>query len=228
MLLRVRDYGTAHRELFPESSSGREAFDTVAHAIEQIDAHATAALSAARESQKTTTARRRVILERMQSIARTSRGVRTTAGTRLKLPMPTHTSDVAVITAARSFLNQAEPLHDQFVALGLSPTCLTELREAADAFDAAMADRRAGRAGVAAIQAGIKAALAQGCDAARTLDIAVVNTVGQDPVLLAAWQRDRRVVEGIGRGGSSQHPAPAPAADAAADGAPAASLRKAS
>jgi hypothetical protein len=122
----------------------------------------------------------------------------------LTLPMPARKSDVAVITAARSFLKEAEALQDQFVSLGLPPTCLTELREATDAFAAALAERRAGRSGVAGASAGITAAIAEGVEAARTLDIVVLNTIGNDPVLLATWQRDRRVVAWRGKGGAEE------------------------
>jgi len=194
MLLRVRDYGKAHQEHFPESTAGEKAFATVARVIDEIDAHATEKLSAPRESQRTKAARRQIILDRMQMIARTSKGVRTAAGAALNLPMPARKSDVAVLAAARSFLKDAEPLQDQFVSLGLPSTCLTELREATEAFDAALSERRTGRSGVAGASAGIKAALTEGIDAARTLDIVVQNTVGNDPVLLASWERDRRIV----------------------------------
>lgn len=47
-------------------------------------------------------------------------------------------------------------------------------------------ERRAG-SGVAAAQAGIKAALADGARAVSTLDIVVPNTLGSNAVLVAAW-----------------------------------------
>ena len=55
----------------------------------------------------------------------------------------------------------------------MPPTWLTDLRQAADAFAEAVRNRGDGRAGVAAAQAGITAALAEGLDAARTLDVIV-------------------------------------------------------
>ena len=222
MLLRVRDFGTTHRGLFPESSSGHKAFATVTRAVEQIDTHNTARDVAVRESHVNKTARRKVILDRMRRIARTSTSVAVESGALLQLKMPKRSSDVAVSAAARTFLTQAEAYHDQFVALGLPATCLTDLREALDAFEAAMTDRRLGRAGVAAAQAGIKAALTTGANAARTLDVVVLNTVGHDPSLVAAWQRDRRIVEGTTKATPSSDTATpevvtAPAAPAAGE-----------
>jgi hypothetical protein len=196
MLLRIRDFGAAHRERFPESSGGGQALAIVAKAVAEIEAHAAAKLVHVREAHRERSARRTIILDRMKAIARTSRGVRTASGALLELPMPRRRSDVAVVTAARAFLREVEPHEDQLVSLGLPPTCLAELRQAAEAFDAALAQGRAGRSGVAAGQAGIVAAIAAGTGAARILDIVVPNTMGQDPVLMAAWARGRRIVEG--------------------------------
>jgi hypothetical protein len=49
MFLRVRDFGTTYRDLFPESSAGGQAFAQVAQAISEIDWHAQAKLGAARD-----------------------------------------------------------------------------------------------------------------------------------------------------------------------------------
>lgn len=200
MLLRVRDFGAAHQAHFPESSAASQAFATVARAVAEIEAHATTKVVISREGRKAKAATRKVILERMAAIARTSRGVRLETGDLLNLQMPTRTSDVAVLTAARGFLHEAEAHQAQLVRLGMPPTCLTELRAATDAFAAALGDRRAGRSGVAGAQAGIDAAITTGTDAARTLDIVVSNTLAHDPVAFAAWKRDRRIVEGKGQG----------------------------
>ena len=161
-LLRIRDFVAARQDRFPESSSGRVAFATVASAVAQIEEHTAAKLVAVRESHRDRIARRQLILDRMASIARTSRGVTLPSGATLRLRMPTRKSDVATITSARAFLWEAEPHQDQLVKLGLPATYLTELRDATEAFDEALKEGRAGRSGVAAAQAGITAALADG------------------------------------------------------------------
>jgi hypothetical protein len=196
MLLRVRDFGSRYQTRFPESSDGAQAFATVARAVAEIDAHATNSVVVLHQAQRSKAERRKTMLQRMQAIARTSRGIRTALGTPLRLTMPNRTSDIAVVRGARAFLQEAEPYQDQLVRLGLPATYFAELRDAADAFDAALTDRRAGRSGIAGAQAGIKAALTQATDAARTLDIIVANTFGDDPIVMAAWERDRRLVDG--------------------------------
>lgn len=195
MLLRVRDFGSRYQSRFPESSDGAQAFATVARAVAEIEAHDTNRMVVLHQAQRSKAERRKTMLQRMQTIVRTSRGIRTALGTPLRLTMPDRTSDVAVVRSARAFLQEAEPYQDQMVRLGLPATYFAELRDAADAFDAALTDRRAGRSGIAGAQAGIKAALTQGTEAARTLDIIVANTLGADPIVMAAWERDRRLVD---------------------------------
>jgi hypothetical protein len=239
MLLRVRDFGNAHRDLFPEPLSGHQAFVTVVRVISEIDAHTTARLIAARETRKDQAARRKVILARLQTIARTSRSVTQTSGALMRLRMPRNQADTALVAEARLVLTRAEAYHDQFVSLGLSTTCLTDLRQALDAFEAAMTDRRLGRAGVASAQAAIEALLTEGSNAARTLDVVVANTAANDPALLAAWERDRRLVAGKSKRDAAIEPSapaqpdapaatPTSAATPAEEVPPAAPLRRAS
>jgi hypothetical protein len=211
MLLRVRDFGANHQDRFPESSTGAQAFGTIAGLVAEIDTHAINKLVVVREARRLKADRRGVMLERMRTIARTSRGIRTESGTLLRLHMPDRTADIAVVCSARAFLQEATAYEDRFVSLGLPATCFAELREATDAFEAAMKDRRTGRAGVAGAQAGIKAGLKRGADTARTLDIIVANTLGSDPVAMAAWNRDRRLVDGRRKGPATGDPEPTPA-----------------
>ena len=196
MLLRTRDFGIAHQDRFPESAPGARTFADIAPIIAEIEAHATKKIVAVRESRRVRSDRRKVMLDRMKTIARTSRGIRSESGAPLRLQMPDRTSDVAILTEARAFLREAEPYQEQMVALGLPAAYFAELRETADAFAEAMAERRTGRSSVAGAQAGIKALLAEGSATARTLDIIVTNTLGNDTVAMAAWARDRKLVTG--------------------------------
>ena len=196
MLLRVRGFGIANRDRFPESSTGGQAFATVAQAIVQIDAHTTTKPLTAKDGREAMAIARAAIRDRMRIVARTGRGLRRAPGAAgHKLLMPQRVSDVALLAAARGFLSEAEAHKDQLVRLGLPATCLPELLQAVNDLEVALGERRAGRAGVAGAQAGIAAALTLGVTAVHTLDIVVPNTLEQDPVLFAEWQRHRRVVE---------------------------------
>jgi hypothetical protein len=195
MLLRVRDFGKTHPTVFPESSSSaHRALAAVTSAIDEIETHETARKIAARDTRRDQAARRAIILDRMRAIVRTSKRIVVDSGASLGLVMPRRVGDTAIAEAARRFAMLAEDYQAQFVSLGLPPSCLSDLRAAMTAFEAALSDRRVGRSGIAADAAANKAALAAGSDAARTLDVVVRNTAGQDGALLAAWNRDRRLV----------------------------------
>ena len=221
-LLRVRDFGNAHADLFPESSLGGQAFAKVTQATAQIDAHVVAKPLAAADGQHSKAVARAAVTEAMQAIANTARGLVETAPKRdRKLRMPKRTADVAVLQAGRRFVGEAEAVRDQLLALGLPPAWLTKLREATDDLEAAMQKRRSGREAVSAAQKGIAAALTLASSALRTLDIVVPNTIAHDPVLVGAWERDRRVVEGrpkhdtVTPTRTAEAPAPADATNAA-------------
>ena len=194
MLLRSRDFGLAHKERFPESSPGARQFADLARILADIEAHVTQKIVAVRETRRAKKDRRTLILDRMKAIIRTSRGIRSETGAPLGLRMPARTSDIAILAAARGFLEEVEPYQEQMVGLGLPAEYFGDLRQTAEAFADAMAKRRAGRSTVAGSQAGIKALLAAGSNVARTLDIIVANTLGGDAVAMAAWARDRKLI----------------------------------
>lgn len=197
MFLRVRDFGITHRDLFPESSRGGQSFAKVAQATLLLETHSVARLLAAHDGRRGKVAARAVVRRWMLSIARTARDVaRTTSGGNRRLRMPHRTADVALLTSARLFLDDGAPISDAFIELGLPNNWITEFRAAVDAFEEQLKGRRAGRYGVAAANAGIKAALKEGFGAIHTLDVIIANTLTNDPVLLAVWARGRRIVEG--------------------------------
>jgi hypothetical protein len=197
MLLRVRDFGMSHRAAFPESSKGGKTFAKVAQAVADIDAHATAKQLAAHEGRRAKAAARTAVRRWMLAIARTARDlIRATPELEATLRMPSRKAEVVLLGSARTFLEGAVRIEDQLVELGLSATFLAEFRGAVDTFENELAGRRSGRGRVAAGRAAIKAALIDGMDAARTLDVVVTNTLGHDPALFARWQRDRRLVDG--------------------------------
>jgi hypothetical protein len=196
MLLRVRDFGAAHQEQFPESSAGARAFADVARIVGSIEDHATKKIVAVREGRRVKNDRRKLMLDRMKTIARSSRGIQSETGGPLRLRMPDRTSDIAILTAARAFLREAEPYHAQLVELGLPASYFAELRQTADAFAEALTEHRTGRSDVAGAQAGITAGIKEGSATARRLDIIVANVLGGDPVAMAAWARDRKLVTG--------------------------------
>lgn len=194
MLLRVRDFGATYADRFPESSGAARAFAEVARLTAMIQEMDAKRIVAVREGQRARVDQRKLMLNRMKAIVRTSRAIRSATGSRLRLAMPNRRSDTTMVLAARAFLHETEPYQDQLEGFGLPAAYLTELRSTADVFEAALKARRAGRSGVAFARAAITAALGEGADLARTLDVIVHNLIGHDPAAMAAWTRDRRLV----------------------------------
>jgi hypothetical protein len=120
MLGRVRDFGQAHRDLFPESSVGGQAFATVAAAVAELSEHAVAKLSSAREGIRAKTEARHGLIDRLEAIARTARAIAVDRpGFDDSFRLPRQHSDEALVTIARVFIQDAEATKDQFVAHGL-------------------------------------------------------------------------------------------------------------
>jgi hypothetical protein len=195
MFQRVRDFGTAHRDVFPNGSAGAQAFAKVADAVAAFETHLDAKSTTAAQSRQTKTTARNALKARMRGVIRTSRGVaRVAADGRKALRMPVRRSDIALLTAARACVKAAKPIEADCMHLGLPATFLADLRDAIDDYERVIRDRRTHRDAAAAAQKGITAAIADGFAAIRTLDIVVTNAVEKDPERFAAWRRDRRLV----------------------------------
>ncbi len=197
MFLRVRDFGTTHRDRFPDASKGGQMFARVAAAAAQIETQGLARLHAVRDGRAGKAAARKAVSDWMLIIGRAARDLaRTGTGLSAGLHMPVRTSDAAFVTAARLFLETCQPVADELIQLGVGENWVSEFTAAIDAFEERRTNRRAGRYGVSAARAAIDAALDDGFDAIHTLDVVVTNTLKDDPVLTAAWLRARAIVEG--------------------------------
>ena len=87
----------------------------------------------------------------------------------------------------------AEPFKAQFIALALPETFVNDLMQLVDNFERALRERAAGKSENTAAKASIEAALASGLAAVRKLDVIVSNTLQDDAVTRAVWERERRV-----------------------------------
>jgi hypothetical protein len=192
--LKIRDFGHAHAQEFPDGSTARKAFDTVAAAAQKIEAHATAVAQAQAEGKRVTTLARAEITTRLALIARTTREASVDDAPGVEpAPTPKRRTDVALMSAARAFINQGQAVMERLVPLGLAPTLLTELQEQVDRFEQAARATGHVKARLATERAGIAAAFAAGTRAVARLHVIVTNTFAQNPVQLAEWKRVRRV-----------------------------------
>jgi hypothetical protein len=194
MLGRVRDFGQAHRDLFPESSVGGQAFATVAAAVAELSDYAVAKMSSAREGIRAKTEARHGLIERLEAIARTAHAIAVDRpGFDDSFRLPRQHSDEALVTIARVFIQDAEATKDQFVAHGLADTFVAELQKRLETFEQAARDREVGRSARIAAHAGIERALLAGLAAVRKLDVIVANHLQHDSTAIAVWEGERRL-----------------------------------
>ena len=219
MLVRVRDFGDAHADLFFESSLARQTFAAVTDAVEQLTAHTVAKLSSVRGT-PTKAMARAALTDRLAAISHTARVISaTTPGLEEKFVFPDRPSDQGLLMTARVFAQDAEPIADRFIAHVMPQTFLADLVAAIGQFEQAIHQRDAGKDERTVARARIQAALRSGGAAARALDAMVGNRLRDDPVTMAVWKRDRRVQYPPSRTRTSvDAPAPVAVPPAAAGG----------
>jgi hypothetical protein len=209
MLVRVRDFGKEHGDLFPISSPGGKAFAAVEAALAELSRYALSKVSshgAARDGGETRKAPRTALREQVDAISRTARLMSEDrpelAG---KFGVPKARTDRALLTAAGAFARDVEASEAEFVALGMPPTFRADLNTAIERLERGLHGRDAGRTEYAAARAGIRAALESGMAAVQKLDVIVANRLRGDPVTMAVWERDRRVryPKGAGSGAAA-------------------------
>ena len=222
MLVRVRDFGDNHGQLFPGSSVAREGFTAVAAAIQELDTQDLrhlAASASALLAQKTRT--RDALHARLQAIGQTARVLAEDApGLDEQFPMPAGLSDQSLLTTGRKFARDVEPFTSQFIAHGMPVTFVADLNALVDGFDRAVRDRGLGRETRHAARASTKAAFSSGLAAVRRLNAVVINHLCDDEVTTTVWEQARRGVypERSRRTGATPAPAAAGAAPASSSG----------
>lgn len=213
MLRRVRDFGTLHQAQFTDGSAARSAFTAVAAALDGLSANHKTKMAAAQEGFRAKKIARRTLSRQLDDIARSAKIIaRTTPGFDDGFRLPERRNDQVLTTAARLFLDRAEPLAAQFTAFGLPQVFLVTLRAQLQIFETAIAACEDGSRDSAAAQAEIKAALVAGMEAVARLDIIITNHFKDDVAALASWQRDRQLRVAYRQRSQDTTTQPAPAA----------------
>lgn len=201
MFVRVRDFGAAHRELFPESSVGGQLFTEVAAAVAAIEEHLTKHALGAAGARRVKTMTRRAVSERMKTLALVGRRVARPEMAVDPFRLPRRRSIAVQVSAARAMLQEAEKRQDEFVRFGLPPTFLGDFRTAIDDLQQAAEMRVNSNTVRREATAGLETTLANGLEVIRDLDAVVTVTTRNNPVVFAAWQAARHI-EGLRRSSS--------------------------
>jgi hypothetical protein len=194
MLVRIREFGAAHRDLFGAGGPAPQLFAAVSKAVDElstfVDSQAVGQ-DASREGALSKAAARDALNQALDAIARTARVL--DAPGLGKFHLPSARNDHELATAARRFMQYAAPLKAQFVAHGLPKSFLADLEATLNAFERAAQDRLAAGETRAAAAAGIGTAMDEGLAALTRLDAIVANALRDEPTLLATWTAARRV-----------------------------------
>lgn len=107
--------------------------------------------------------------------------------------VPSPRTDVVLLATARRFLREAEPLEARFIAVGVPPSFLADLRETTDTFEQSVKRQREARRESVAVRAGYRDAFRRGFDAVLPLDVVMADTHQPDEVARKVWKVARRV-----------------------------------
>jgi hypothetical protein len=192
MFIRTREFGQQFVAAFPAGSYGAGLFAQLGEVVEGLRTHAlnqSKGRSSVRESSASKSAGRDELTRRMDAISRTARVIAfTTPGLENKFRTPRGVGDQALLTLARTFADDAEPLKAEFSKRGLSADFIQDLNETADAFDAAINQKVQHRGKQVAATAAIDEMIGRGLRLVRELDALVRNILAHDPAALAAWE----------------------------------------
>jgi hypothetical protein len=194
MFARVRDFGEVHRDLFPESSEGGQAFATVAAAVAKLGAHTRSKLSGTHDGRQAKVAAREALRDRLDAIARTARAIaEQTPGFDDPFHLPRKQDDESLLLACPMFLDEAEAKKARFVGHGFSETFVTDLKVFVDRFEQAVRSVSSAKERTKVARKGIVAAQLSGFAAIRQLDVIVRNQLEHDPEALDHWEEARKV-----------------------------------
>ena len=205
MLLRVREFGGARRDLFPARSVAGKLFaavGAVADALQQHDSHELVASGGEQDAAASKVAARAALRRHVRAIARTAAVAETPelgAAFRVSLDC----NDERLLAQARTLLQEAKPFAGTFVAHELPSNFLGQLQASVDAFERALRERASGRDRRVAARARFEASMDEGVRAIRRLNAIVPNKLNDDPTGIATWNLARRVDYGRVRRGAA-------------------------
>jgi hypothetical protein len=188
---RVQQFFLAHDSDFISGSMGKTLSTTLGTIINELDGHAQAEASGIGSERQGTSTRalaRGALREDLEAINRTARTMADEVpGINDKFRMPAVGNDQRLLTAARAFGADAEPMASQFIAHELPANFLADLDADIAALEAAINDQSSGTVNHVAMTAAIDDSIDRGITVVRKLDAIVKNKYANNPAVLAEW-----------------------------------------
>lgn len=194
MLLRLRDFGRTHRDLFSDAAGAVTAFSALDQAIIDIDRDSEPTLSVGEERRLSRRKTRHELRRRVLAIKRTAVAwdkAEPGAGSRFSLPRTR--TDYELGITAKVFAANAEERKPAFLERGMPDTFVDDLRQATDLFLRVRGETRDAWFNRVLHRELRQRGLQKGLETAQLLDVIVANVCVGDPVRLAAWKEARRV-----------------------------------
>src|SRR5215831_17093487 len=195
MFARVRDFGTARRDVFPAASSAGKLFAAVAAAADALEQQLSSNPGGRGTPREGTTSKaiaRQALRRRLSSIATLARALALdTPGIADKFKIPLNCGDARLLVVARSFATNSRPLAKLFIAHDMPSNFLTALTEEIDALAEAMLQGRVGREKAKTMRGDIDATIDNGVRAVTKLNAIVRSRLQDDRTAVASWEEAR-------------------------------------
>jgi hypothetical protein len=188
---RVQQFFLAHDSDFIAGSMGKTVSTTLGTIITELDGYAQAEASGMANQRQGTVTRalaRSALREDLEAINRTARTLSDEVpGISEKFRMPAVGNDQILLTTARAFGAEAEPLATQLIAHELPANFLADLDADIAVMEAAINDQASGTSNHAAMNDAIDDAIDRGINVVRKLDAIVKNKYANNPAVLGEW-----------------------------------------
>ena len=213
MFVRVREFGTARREMFPAASSAGKLFAAVAAAAEGLEQQLPSNPGGRGTPREGTTSKamaRQALRRRLSTIATLARALALDAPDIAdKFKIPLNCGDDRLLVVARAFAANSRPFAKLFIAHDMPSNFLSALAEEIDALAEARVQGRLGREKARTMRGDIDATIDQGVRATVKLNAVVRSRLQDDRTALASRDEARRMGYSARiRSGDSMTPAP--------------------
>ena len=202
MFKRVRDYGASRTADFPPDGLGGQLFALLASVIAKLAEQAmlqTASTGGALVGSANKATLRVRLRQSLRFYNRTGRAI--VAGNpalKKKFRMP-ESGDERLLSAARAFLELAQPLAAEFIKREVPADFLEKLKSDIDAFEGAMTERNQHRDSRVKARAAMKSLVTSGLQVVSDIDVVVRNKFVNDEPNLSAWETACHVERTSGR-----------------------------
>jgi hypothetical protein len=189
MFVRVRDFGAENASDFPSGTIGNDNFTIINTTLNELDEHSAVQTSGLTKHSTTGKAAARSELRAaLRSINITAQSIAVdNPGIIEMFRMPRGDNNQQLLATARSFMKDAEPLKNQFVAYGLADAFLNNLETDIQDFEQAITNQGISKDHRVGATASIDSGVEKGLNAVKRLKAAVINKYADNPAKLAAW-----------------------------------------